>query len=388
MPKQELPGHVVLGYDAKRAVSNGTGLGSYSRTLLNDLAHVCSGNAMRLYVPALGRDNLRGQLQLQPNQQLVLPRKKFRLPMQRSLWRSHGVVADMVADGVGLYHGLSGELPVGLKKAGIAGVVTIHDLIFLRHPEYYHAIDVWLYKRKFKATLREASRVIAISQCTKRDILAYGDFPEDRIDVVYQSCGQRFSARAGDELCSAVRQKYQLPQLYVLNVGTIETRKNVLLAVQALQQLPTEVSLVVVGRATPYAKQVLHYAQQHGLAGRVKLLHGVPNDELAAIYQMASVFVYPSRYEGFGIPIIEAIQCGLPVVACTGSCLEEAGGPDCAYVAPDDSAGMAGALRQLLDSEELRRQRVERSRSYVARFENTSVAAGVLQTYRKALGLA
>ena len=115
-----------------------------------------------------------------------------------------------------------------------------------------------------------------------------------------------------------MREQYKLPQRFVLNVGTIEERKNLALAAEAVELLPQDIHLVAVGRQTEYAKQVPH-------SDRIHMLSGVPDSDLAAIYAMAEVFVYPSRYEGFGIPIIEAISTGLPVVACTGSCLEEAG---------------------------------------------------------------
>ena len=125
------------------------------------------------------------------------------------------MLKDLKADGVELYHGLSGELPSGLAAAGIPGVVTIHDLIFLRHPEFYPAIDVFFYKRKFYQTLREASRIIAISECTKRDILYYGDFPEDKIDLVYQSCSTHFNQSVSPSLIEEARRKYQLPTSFI-----------------------------------------------------------------------------------------------------------------------------------------------------------------------------
>jgi glycosyltransferase involved in cell wall biosynthesis len=117
----------------------------------------------------------------------------------------------------------------------------------------------------------------------------------------------------------------------------------------------------------------------------VQILHGVSDAELPALYAGAEAFVYPSRYEGFGIPIIEAISCGLPVVACTGSCLEEAGGPDSLYVAPDDAEAMAAALRQVLLGAEGREQRILRSREYIRRFEGRDVAAQVIDLYRSLL---
>ena len=234
---------------------------------------------------------------------------------------------DLVCDGVQLYHGLSGELPIGMKKSGIPGVVTIHDLIFLRHPEFYNPIDVKLYTWKFRQTLKEATHIIAISECTKRDILAFGGFQvrEDKISLIYQSCAPRFNVSAmGDthsELLGDTKR-------YVLSVGSIEPRKNTMLALKAMHHLPEDISLVLVGRHTKYTDKLSEYARTNGLEHRLKILHGVSDADLPAIYADAEAFVYPSVYEGFGIPIIEAISCGLPVVACTGSCLEEAGGPD------------------------------------------------------------
>lgn len=367
----------MIGYDAKRIVRNATGLGSYGRTLINDLAPLMPDTELRLYAPDAGRDELREQILPRENVSFSHPRLHCRL--QRDMWRMYGVVNNLKRDGVRIYHGLSGELPCGLSKAGIPGVVTVHDLIFLRHPEFYPPIDVFFYKWKFRQMLREATRIIAISACTRRDILAYSDFPEDRIDVVYQSCGTRFCRAVSPESLEEARRKYCLPAHYILNVGTVEARKNILLGIRALSQLPEELHLVVVGRQTSYQKQLDVAIKELGLAQRVHFLQGVPNALLPAIYRQAEAFVYPSRYEGFGIPIIEAIQSGLPVVAAKGSCLEEAGGPDCLYVKPDDVRGMAGALLVAMNTQKT--ERVRRSQDYVKRFENHDVAAQVISVY-------
>ncbi len=395
-PKEPL----VIGFDAKRVVSNRTGLGNYGRTLINALSKDFPAVQLRLYTPGEGQADLRQQVESRPNVVYAYP-KHVKLKFLRSLWRTKGIVADLKEDGINLYHGLSGELPIGIKKAGIKTVVTIHDLIFLRHPEYYNRIDVQIYKYKFRKTLKEADRIIAISECTKRDILEYGQFPADKIDVIYQSCGTQFSEKVSEGAKATVRKKYQLPEHYILNVGTIEERKNILLAVKALEHLPKELKLVVVGRKTPYTDKVKAYITAHQLTDRVLFLSGVPTSDLFGIYQQAEVFVYPSRYEGFGIPIIEAIQSGLPVVACSGSCLEEAGGPDCLYVAPDDAEGMSKAIKMFLPDCQVaasdgrrgmadngtgnlhRRNSIEKSGEYVKRFENTDVSRQVYEEYKR-----
>lgn len=377
----DMPLHLTIGYDAKRAVSNGTGLGNYCRTLLNDLGTIDTTDSFRLYVPDLGRDDLRSQLDMPRNMSFVTPTNKLVKPL-RSLWRIKGIVNDLKRDGVDIYHGLTGELPLGLSEAGIKSVVTIHDLIFMRCPEYYNPVDVAIYKWKFRNTCKQADRIIAISECTRRDIMELGEIDDSRIHVVYQSCDTRFRQQVSPEQKQDVRARYSLPKRYVLFVGTIEERKNALLAAQALPYLSDDIHLVLVGRQTAYAKTIFSFARQNGLANRIHMLSGVPTSDLYAIYQQAECFVYPSRYEGFGIPVIEAIQSRLPVIACTGSCLEEAGGPDNVYVDPDEPQEMAMAIKSITDNPDAARQIVTRSLDYIRRFENGNVAQEMLNVYR------
>lgn len=374
---------MIIGLDAKRIVRNGTGLGSYGRNLANALAAIAPDDLqLRLYAPDAGRDDLRCQVAEGDHLSYVYPRHAW----CKSLWRSHGIVNDLRRDGVDLFHGLSGELPIGIHASGIRSVVTIHDLIFMRHPEYYHWADAQIYAWKFRRTIAEADRIIAISECTKRDIMYYGHVPQERIEVIYQSCSTHFKTRESEARLQDVHARYLLPGRYIIHVGTVERRKNILLAVKALAHVDSDVSMVIVGRQTPYADEVKAYAETHGLAKRVRWLTGVPNADLPSLYQMAEACVYPSRYEGFGVPIIEAIQSGLPVVACTGSCLEEAGGPDCFYVAPDNDQAMAQAITQVLAGAPGREERIARSQAYIARFEGANVGAQVLDVYRRVAG--
>lgn len=374
---------MIIGFDAKRIVRNASGLGNYSRTLVGDLQRIVpEGTQLRLYAPDMGRDELRGQVKESSNLRFVYPHDCY-TKLSRDLWRMKGIVEDLKKDGVHLYHGLTGELPLGIRKAGIKTVVTIHDLIFMCHPEYYNWIDTKIYEWKFHKTCREADRIIAISECTKRDIMRFGGVDPSKIDVIYQSCSTEFKTRESEKKLQQVHTKYMLPERYIVNVGTIEERKNVLLAVRAMHMLPEEVCIVIVGRPTPYADKVKEYVVANNLQYRVKMLHGVPHEDLPSIYQMAEACVYPSRYEGFGLPVIEAIQSGLPVVACTGSCLEEAGGNDSIYVNPDDVCGMAEAVKQVLCGAPGREQRIERSQQYVKRFEGNNVAQKVLDVYNK-----
>ena len=353
-----------IGFDAKRIVRNGTGLGSYGRTLVNDLASYPL--ELRLYAPDQGRDELRQQIRQQENVSFCYPAQSA-LPFSKALWRSKGIVSDLKRDGIKVFHGLSGELPIGIRQSGIKSVVTIHDLIFLRHPEFYHWIDTKIYAWKFRQTLREADHIIAISECTKRDILAYGKVDERKISVIYQSCAPKFS----------VSQSAMPSNRYILSVGSIEARKNILLAVKALPFLPEAVSLVIVGRHTPYTDEVIAYAKKEGLTHRIKIMHGVSDEKLPKLYAEAEAFVYPSRYEGFGIPIIEAISCGLPVVAfdCPwGPRAIIVDGEDGLLVQNGNVKALADALVRLMGDEHLRHSMAEAGVRNVQRFGLDSIA--------------
>ena len=374
---------MIIGFDGKRIVRNNTGLGNYCRTLINDMIR-CNDKDKKLliYCPDKGRDELRNQIIESKNSGFVYPNKR-KGKIYKGLWRTKMIVKQLLNDKVDIYHGLSGELPLCLKDSGIKGIVTIHDLIFLRHPEYYPWFDRKIYTWKFHQTLKQAEHIIAISECTKRDIIEFGSFNPEKISVVYQSCNPRFAEMPSQEdICNTV-EKFKLPKRYLLNVGTIEERKNLMLAVRALTKLSEEIHLVAVGRKTKYADKVRKEAEALGVSHRLHMLSGVSNNELNVIYKNAELFVYPSRYEGFGIPIIEAIFSGLAVVASTGSCLEEAGGPHCLYVNPDDYEGMAESVIRLLNDKEDRERRIKLSMEYIQRFKGTNLAEQVFALYKE-----
>ena len=374
---------LIIGYDAKRIVRNRTGLGSYGRTLVNDIA-ADDSLLLRLYAPDEGRDDLRNQIVNRQNITFCHPTHSV-LPFHKAAWRTKGIVQDLCRDGVQIFHGLSGELPIGIRKSGIKSIVTIHDLIFLRHPEFYNWMDTKIYAWKFRQTIREADHIIAISECTKRDIIELGQVDARRISVIYQSFSPRFSTNVHPSAIAKVRHQYGLTAPFILSVGSIEERKNIGLAIHALSHLPEHRHLVSIGKQTDYSRKMQKEIWDSGLGMRVHLLHGIDDAQLNVLYHAAEAFVYPSRYEGFGIPIVEAISCGLPVVACTGSCLEEAGGPDSLYVAPDDAEGMANAIRQSLRGAEGREQRILRSQEYIRRFKGRDVASQIIDLYHSLL---
>ncbi|MFN4144726.1 MAG: glycosyltransferase family 4 protein [Runella sp.] len=360
--------NLTVGFDAKRAFNNTTGLGNYSRFVLNSLQHFAPSIECLAYTPRLKKGLYDD-----------FPEKKIRQPLLSNSfygawWRSVGIKNDLLRDKIQIFHGLSNELPFGLKQSGVRSVVTIHDLIFLRYPSLYPAIDRFFYQQKFKRACREADVIVAVSQQTKNDIVAFYGIAPDRIEVVYQDCHDIF--RASKE----VALKPTLAALlegnpYLLSVGTIEERKNQLRLVEAFHKaaLP-EAILVLVGRKTPYQQQIEAYILRNGLRHRVKILNDVAFDDLPALYRHAKAFVYVSLFEGFGIPIVEALHSGVPVVAATGSCLEEAGGEGAIYTNPTDTDDLADKLTKIWNDENLRLRLIAKGRQHVRRFSAQNIA--------------
>lgn len=374
-----------IGFDGKRAMQNMTGLGNYSRLVAGSLSAMYPANDYVLMCPRV-RDNERlAPIIERDNVSVVTPGSAL-LRRMPALWRTVEMVHDWPRLGLDIYHGLSNEIPLTASMASIPSVVTIHDLIWRRIPDDYAVADRRLYDFKYGRSARIATRIIAISERTKADIVADWHISPDKIDVVYQGCDPVFSRPVGYEERTRIRSLYKLPARYIISVGTLQGRKNQLLAVRALPSLPADVELVLVGGGNAsYAARIEDEARRLGVSARVHRLQGVPVDDLPGLYACAEFSSYTSRYEGFGIPVIESLSVGTPVIACTGSCLEEAGGGGALYVGPDDIRAYAEAARDLLDKAYLRDRLAQQGSRHIRRFSPTAFTSGIISTYNKAI---
>jgi len=370
-----------IGYDAKRLFNNFTGLGIYSRTLLGHLAKAAPENEYWLYTTKI-KQHVETQVFLEH------PPFKVQTPDggNAAWWRSIGIKKNLQRDGIQLFHGLSHEIPLGLHRTGIPSVVTIHDLIFKRYPDQYAFLDRLIYDWKFNYACQHADRIIAISESTKTDIVEFYGIDPQHIEVIYQSCDARFAQPRSPEEIAGVVQKYGLPQNYLLYVGSIIERKNLQRIVQALELLPPDLRLplAVVGKGGAYEKQVRQYIADKRLGPWVHFIAPV-FAELPALYRGASVFLYPSQCEGFGIPVIEALNCGTPVITSNVSSLPEAGGPSAWLVNPESAEAIAEGIRVLLSDIQTRNARISAGLDYVKRFEASVVTGQMLALYTKIL---
>jgi len=364
-----------IGFDGKRAANNLTGLGNYSRSLIEQLARQFPENKYFVYSPKVKSSKQIDTFFEQENIQLKLPSKS------NFLWRSFNILKDLKHDGIQLFHGLSHEIPFSIQKTEIKSIVTIHDLIFLRFPKYYKFIDRKLYKWKSQSACKYADKIIAISEKTKADIVEFYEINPEKIEVIYQTCDDSFKTFLDQSVLDKIRLNYKLPEKYILNVGTIEERKNLKLIVQALKTVNEDYKLVVIGKQTPYFKSVEEEIEKLGLKNRILFLKNIPFADLPGIYQLATVFVYPSFYEGFGIPIIEALSSGIPTIAATGSCLEEAGGPTSIYISPVDSPSLSSAINQVLESPALQAEMKRKGLEFVQKFDSPVVTKQLMDCY-------
>ncbi|MBE6304395.1 MAG: glycosyltransferase family 4 protein [Bacteroidales bacterium] len=374
---------MVIGFDGKRAVMNYTGIGNYSRLALESILPLLPDATLRLYTPKIRPNERLERLLTSPRVELQTPDRCVG-KLFGSLWRSKMLTSQLRRETPALYHGLSNELPSGIEKSGIPSVVTIHDLIFLRRPEFYHRADVEICRKKFEYAARAANLVIAISQRTAYDLRELYGIPEEKIRIVYQGCSPIFTQEVSADVIEANRRRFGR---YIIGVGTIESRKNQLLAVRALAKLPKDVNLLLLGRRTAYAKLLDEEINRLGLQQRVTMLQGVPMAGIPGLYAAAEIASYPSFYEGFGIPMLEAIAAGVPVVAATGSCLEEAGGPGAIYVDPTNIDEFVNAAMTLLENPQLRAEMVSRGREYIARFAPENFGKNLVEVYKELISI-
>ena len=370
-----------IGFDSKRAFQNNTGLGNYSRYVIEAIATFEKNNQLILYAPKeCDQPIISSLLTRFPNIRMFFPNvivQKF----FGSIWRTCGIPQNLNKHNIDIYHGLSNELPLNIRKFKGKSIVTIHDLIFLILPENYHYIDRLIYNIKFRRACKLSNNIIAVSECTKRDIINYYHINPDKIKVIYQGCNPQFEQKCSTDKMDKVQRLYRLPQKYMLNVGTIEERKNALTIVKAMQYLPNCLHLVLVGHEKKYAKQIHQFVVLHGLESRLHIIDNACFEDLPAIYQGAKTFIYPSVYEGFGIPILEALNSGIPVVAAKGSCLEEAGGSHSIYVNPYKEKEIAEAVLQTLIPEK-RTDMINAGYQWAARFSMQQLATQTLELYQ------
>ncbi|MEC4113567.1 glycosyltransferase family 1 protein [Myroides pelagicus] len=363
-----------IGFDAKRLFHNNTGLGNYSRDLVRILKKYYPNNDYILYNP---KPKVIPFFSDNHNFKVISPSRIMK--KLHFIWRTYGIAKNPITKQLDIYHGLSGEIPVGLPTK-VKKIVTIHDLIFERYPHLYSKWDRKAHFKKFKYAVEHADAIVAISEQTKADIVHYLKVQPEKIQVIYQGCAQAFKEHYNTENLEHTRLKFKLPKEFVLNVGTIEERKNAFNLVKAIKDIDT--TLVLIGRKTNYATSIEQYIKANHLENKVIFLQGVSLEELAHIYQLATIFAYPSIFEGFGIPIIEALYSGTPVITTNSGVFPEAGGPDSIYIDETNIEQIKQAIISLLKDETERKRISTKGKEFATKFNDENIANHWIKLYQ------
>ena len=375
-----------IGFDAKRATHNFRGLGNYSRGLIEGLDLYFPNTELFLYTPQFNTQKIDNWIKSHPRLTIKLPQKLIDQKLS-SIWRSFKLEQEINADQIDIYHGLSHEIPKLSVKRKFKTVVTIHDLIFLRYPDYFPWLDRQIYFRKFKYAMENADLIMAICEQTKKDILHFFNIDPKKIIVHYQSASPNFYHKRDNDQILNVLQSNQLKKPYILNVGAFEERKNQKSAILAFDQIKNkcDLDLVLVGTGKKYLKECIQLVSELKIVKRVHFLLNISFEDLPFIYQGASIFFYPSHFEGFGIPIAEAMFSELPIVVSEGSCFPEIAGPFAQYFNSTNIEQMADKLLQVIANENLQNEMRLRGLEHVSQFTLEHSTQELVKHYRQLL---
>jgi len=367
--------------DVSPAVHHRAGLGRYAAELVKALIPLLPGRLAVFYHHA-GRADVCSPLDALPARRSPLPAKPWRLQVMLAHFFRRPMDAIMAP--AALFHATDHLLP---PFRTIPSVFTLHDLIFRLYPETHMPLNRWFLTLMMPRFLRRADLILAVSECTRRDAIRWYRIPEERIVVTYEGVDERFRP-APPEAVAAIRARYGLPERFILYVGTLEPRKNLPTLFAAYRSLLArwpELGLVVAGRPGWLTEGIFRSLRDLGLEGRVRLLGYVPDADLPALYSAAAVFAFPSRYEGFGLPPLEAMACGTPVVVADTSSLPEVVGEAGLRVPPDQPEAWVEALAAALSREELRTRLREAGLRRAARFRWAETAARTLAAYEQVI---
>ena len=368
-----------IGFDAKRIFHNVSGLGNYGRNILSYLQDNNPENNYFLFSP---NKNNQIKIKLENNTKIIEP-QKITSSIKNSIWRTKGILKEKFFDELDIYHGLSNELPFGISKTNVKSVITVHDLIFVRFPELYKYIDRKTYFYKMKRACNEADKIIAISRQTKNDIIKFLKINPNKISIIYQGCNEIYYKQLSLEKRRTVCEKYNLPENFILNVGTIEPRKNALLIVKAIKKAKINFPLVIVGRETNYSSKIKAFIIQNKMENQIFIRNNIIFEYLPALYQSAKIFIYPSYFEGFGIPIIEAFNSRTPVITSDIDVFKEVSDGSSVFFENNSINNLSEKILYLLESEQERQKYIKLGTKRTEFFKGEKIAENLIELYNK-----
>ncbi|MEO6231473.1 MAG: glycosyltransferase family 1 protein [Ferruginibacter sp.] len=383
---------MIIGYDGKRAFQNNTGLGNYSRSLVSILAAYFPDNKYLLFAP---KQTSLFSITAMNNVEVHTPQQSFYKKFP-ALWRRSGVVKDIAASNLDIYHGLSNELPNGIEKTKVRTVVTVHDLIYERFPETYNFDERYTHRWKIKRACKIADAVIAISEQTKEDLVNIYGISANKIFTCYQSCNPIFENLQSESEKEIVKKRYGLPDKYFLFVSSIAPRKNLVTICKALVLLKDKMNipLVIIGDGKKEKDAVKKLMAENKMNDQLIFLNDLPQakeiaftnaTDFPAIYQQALALIYPSIFEGFGLPILEAMWSGLPVISSNISSMPEVAGEAALYFAPHEDDTLAKHMFSIATNKTIAGELRAKGFIQAQKFAPFNYAENVMKVYTQLL---
>ncbi len=372
-----------IAVDASSTISPRTGVGTYTYNLLQALGEIDKTNEYILYFNYFRPSKIVPKFE-QSNFKKVINRIPAKV--QRILHNNLKLPIELFVGGIDIFHSPNYFLP---PTRSAQTIITIYDLTFKRFPETRIRSDVRYYNKWVPAAAKMANRVITISQSTKQDIIELLDIPENKVDVICGATDNQFVPIEDIQILQRVKAKYNLPEKFSLYVGTLEPRKNIPTLLQAFAILKKQhhLKLVIAGRKGWLYDEIFETVKKLKLTGDVIFTGYICEKDLPALYNLADLFVFPSFYEGFGLPVLEAMACGLPVITSDTSSLPEVVGDAGIMVDPYDVEGLAEAMYKVLADATLQQRMRAKGLQRAELFSWEETARKTLAVYRKLQGV-
>ncbi len=353
------------------------GIGVYARNLIRALSRIDKNNRYILFLNPENYTDFRIEQENFENILVKAPFKKY------YIWEQIYLPFVVRKKQIDIIHGPRCVLPLLCK---IKSVVTIHDLAFLFFPEVmkFNLLNYWSVFVKRSAL--KADHIISVSESTRKDIIRLFNIAEHKITITHEACNNRFKRIEDESALNRISQKYDLPERFILYIGTIEPRKNLnvlLEAMDILKKKTLNIKLVIVGKKGWLYAGFYDTLQRLGLENNVIFTGYVPTEDLPGIYNLAEVFVYPPKYEGFGLPLLEAMSCGVPVIASNISSIPEVLGGAGILVRPDEPIEFARKIYELLTDKEVSAKLSSRGFERIKCFSWEKVAKETLKVYER-----
>lgn len=346
-----------FGYDKDSGLPIRVGSGEICYQLLLEFSKIDPKNEYFIYLP------------VSPSQDLPKEKDKWKYEVfpASSLWTliELGKRLFKNENKLDVFFSPTHYLPAGYR---IPSVISILDISYLHFPELFNRKDLIMLKYWGKYSIKKAKKIITISHSSKNDIIkAYG-VPPHKVEVIYPGIKQVTKIGGSNKTMEEMKEKFKINSKYVLFVGTLQPRKNIVRLIEAFSQIKGDYELVIVGRKGWQYEEILDAPEKFGIKNKVIFIHDASDEDLPTLYKNAEIFVLPSLYEGFGLPVLEAMKYGCPVITSNVSSLPEAGGDAAQYVDPQSVSDITEKMQKLLDDEDLRKEFIKKGNEQIKKF--------------------